>query len=205
MKLFRIVALASAMFAGPALAADEFDLTIDGETITLEAGQEKTATLKDGRSTTLKLERKKTQTFEHPAFSFQHPGQFTVASKEIERGITQHIIVSATGTMVLVQVYDSIDPSMLVALMTKEVTDEDVAGGAVKDTQPHRVTLNNAVELAGERSILKAASDEIIVDVLARAVGRGGVLVVTRHDIYTSPEDKPMLDQFWSTLAVKGQ
>jgi hypothetical protein len=187
----------------PAHAADEFDLTIDGQKLDITAGEEQSITLKDGRVITLRLDRKQVITFEQPTFSFRHPGAYAVTSKEIEPGIVQSLLVTATGTMVLVQTYDDIDPSNLVKLMTREITDEDVAAGAQIETKPHNVKLENGAELQGERSQLKANRDDVTVDVVARPVKKGGVLVVTRHDTYTSPEDKALLDQFWSSLAVK--
>jgi hypothetical protein len=202
MKLFWVLLMCVLGGVAQAHAADEFDLTVDGETLNIIAGEDKVVTLKDGRAITLRVARKQNLTYEQPLFSFQHPGQLSVTSKEISSGIMQHLLVTATGTMILLQVYDDIEPNFMIKLITREMTEDDVATGATIETQPHAVKLVNGVELVGERSLLKGIDDDLTVDVVGFGIKRGGVLVVTRYDSATSPEDKPLLEQFWSTLAV---
>ena len=58
----------------------------------------------------------------------------------------QHMIATATGTVLILQTYDDIDTTGLITLMTGKMTDDDVAAGATRDTKPHTRRLPDGKE-----------------------------------------------------------
>jgi hypothetical protein len=197
-----VIAFLSISAATIALADAEFSLTIDGEMHDATLGTEQTITLKNGQKLTFKLERKATVTFKAMGFAFAHPGYLTVASKEIENGVFQYFLTSATGTIVLVQTYNDLDATALVDLMMGQITNDDVAAGAIRDIQLSTRTLADQTVVSGKTATVKAPGDDVFVEVLAKKQGRGGVILLTRIDRATAPEDQTLIDQFWSTLQL---
>ena len=113
-----------------AVAGADYTLTLDGKNHDIELGTEQTIIQPDGTKLQLKLEKKAFVTFTVSGVSFEHPGNLTVASQEIDPGIMQHLLATATGSLILVQTYDDLDATSLVDLMTGKMTDDDVAAGA---------------------------------------------------------------------------
>ena len=186
----------------PALAGADHTITIEGTTIDMPIGEDVTTTLKDGRTVTLRLALKPLLSYQAKGAAFQHPSGLTVSAKKIDGGITQHMVATATGTMLILQTYDDIDTTTLIDLMTCKMTDDDVSAGAARETKPNTRHLQDGTEIAGSRTTLKATSDDVVVEVLAKRQGKGGVLLITRHDLFSSPEDAGLIETFWATLKL---
>jgi hypothetical protein len=186
----------------PAMAGADHTLTIDGTTLDLPIGEDVTTTLKDGRTVTLRLALKPVLSYQAKGVAFQYPSGLSVSARKIDGGITQHMIATATGTMLILQTYDDINTATLIDLMTGKMTDDDVSAGATRDTKPHIRRLQDGTEIAGTRTTLKATSDNVVGEVLAKRQGRGGALLITRHDLFSSPEDGGLIETFWSSLKL---
>jgi hypothetical protein len=183
--------------------AGNYTLTVNGKSVELDIGTEQKLKLPDGRELTLKLDRKAANTFTDNGLSFQYPSQFNVATSKVSPGIYQHLMATALGTVILVQTYPDMDATTLIDFMTGKMTDDDVASGSVRDTKPHSRTLADGTVLTGTRSTLKRDNDDGVVEVLGARKGRGGVMLITRTDHYTAPDDGVIIEQFWSTLKIK--
>ena len=185
-----------------AVAEADHTLSIDGTVIDLPMNEDVVATLKDGRSVTLRLALKPLLSYTAKGVRFQYPSGMSVSSREIDPGITQHMVATATGTLLILQTYDDIDTTTLVDLMTGKMTDDDVAAGATRDTQPHSRRLADGTDITGTLTHLKATRDDVLVEVLAKRQGKGGALLITRHDRLSSPEDNKLIDIFWRSVQL---
>jgi hypothetical protein len=195
-----LLSLAGSNFAW---AEGNYTLTINDTTLELDLGTEQKLKLPNGQELTLKLNRKSTSTFTGIGMSFEYPGTLSVATSEIDKTIMQHLVVSARGTLILVQTYGDIDATQLIDLMTGKMTDDDVSAGDKRQTTPHSRTLADGTVLNGTRSTLKGPGDDGVIEVLAAKQGRGGVMVITRIDYDTAPDEKSIIERFWSTLALQ--
>jgi hypothetical protein len=187
----------------PAWADGNYKLTINGATIELDLDSEQNLTLPNGPKLTLKLERKATNIFTAEGVSFEHPGALNVATSEISKTITQHLMASALGSLVIVQTYADLDATQLVDLMTGKMTESDVAGGATIDTKPLSRTLGDGRVIKGTRSILKSVGGEAIVEVMAIKQGQGGRMMITRIDPGVAPDEGTIIERFWQTLVLQ--
>jgi hypothetical protein len=192
-----------ALFSIPAWADGNYKLTVNGTTIELDLDSEQNLTLPNGPQLTLKLERKATNIFTAKGVSFEHPGSLNVATSEISKNITQHLMASALGSLIIVQTYADLDASQLVELMTGKMTENDVAGGATIDTKPFTRTLADGRLVKGTRTTLKAVGSEAIVEVLAIKQGQGGRMMITRIDPGIAPDESTIIERFWQTLVLQ--
>jgi hypothetical protein len=192
-----------ALLSIPAWADGNYKLTVNGTTIELDLDSEQNLTLPNGPQLTLKLERKATNIFTAKGVSFEHPGSLNVATSEISKNITQHLMASALGSLIIVQNYVDIDASQLVELMTGKMTENDVAGGATIDTKPFTRTLADGRLVKGTRSTFKSVGSESIVEVLAIKQGQGGRMMITRIDPGIAPDEGAIIERFWQTLVLK--
>lgn len=188
-----------------AAAAEElkaFRLTIGGQTIEINPGE--TAELElPGGTTEVTLDRNEFATHTGELFSFNYPSNLTVARSEIAKDITQHLVASALGTLVIVQEYRSIDPSSLDELMLNELTKESVQAGATMTREAATRMLADGRKLSGLRATVTAKSDVSDYEVLAFGTPDEGVLAVTRIDRENIAAEQSILDTFWQSFALK--
>jgi hypothetical protein len=183
--------------------AENYTIVIDGRAYPIDLDKTITANSKSGTKIEVTLKQNQYSLFAKDQVSYEYPSRLSVTSSQIEDGITQHLMVSAVGTLVLVQMYDDTKPSSLTELMMTELTDEDIAAGAVFEKAPHQRTLADGTVMTGLRGTLKAPKDEVTIEVLTLDVGQGGIIAITRHDTFTAPEEQEIIDRFWSTLKAK--
>ena len=186
-----------------AAQAGNYNLTINGTTFELDLGTEEKLKLPNGQELVLQLDRKTTSVFAANGASFEHPSEFNVATSRISPGIHQHLLATALGTLILVQTYADMDATTLVDLMTGKMTDDDAASGYTRETKPHSRTLADGSILTGTRTTLKRVNDDAVVEVLGARIGRGGVMLITRTDRNTAPDEGTIIERFWDTLKLQ--
>lgn len=199
-----VLALLLAGLASAAQAEDlkAFRLTIGGQTVEIDAGETVDVDLPGGR-TRVTLQRSEFATHGGGLFSFNYPSNLAVARSEIDRDITQHLMASALGTLVIVQEYTSIDPSSLDELMLNELTKEAVQAGATMRKEETSRTLADGNILSGLKATVTARNDIVEYEVLALGSPDQGVLAVTSIDRDNVAAERQILDTFWRSLALK--
>jgi hypothetical protein len=198
--LFFVTAL-----TGPAAAEDprkSFALTIDGKTYEINEGEQLTITTADGKQLPVSLRRNDVVTFVADGLSFDHPGALSVAHNKISDAVDQYLMVTASGTYLILQSYDDTRPSTLTSYMLNEITDEDLAAGAKLVSEPGTIRLSDGTTVSGKKAKLTATDDDITLNVMAHDKGRGGYLFITSHDRITAPEEASIVELFWLTLKV---
>ena len=105
-----------------AQSADKtFSLIVNGKSVGIDAGETVTVTMPGGESVTLKLERNPEVTFKGNGFSFRHSSDYQVSNSAPADDVSQHVIVSGLGTLVLVQAYKGTDPTSLTEFMLNRI------------------------------------------------------------------------------------
>lgn len=189
-------------FAQNGINAD-YVLTLDGVDYPLALGSETKIKLKSGAEIPVSLKKNEFGKFATGDLSFEFPGQYTVASTAIDVGITQHIIVTALGTVMLVQNYEDGLPAGLLDLMYAQMVEEPKAMGLdIEKTDIERSIANNKT-LEGVRAQYRGAGDNVTIDITTASSGPTGYLILTMNDQSTSPEEAQMIEQFWKSVTLK--
>jgi hypothetical protein len=200
---FVLATFALALACSGVATAQDFTLEVDGQRIDLQLGVEKRITLRGGQDVRLKLGRSAVSRFAGKGFAFRHPGELSVAQRDLGDGIVQYFLSSATGTLVIVQTYADVDPATMVDTMLDTMTDEDIAAGAKFESKPHEQKLASGKLVKGKRGRLLAKDDDVTLDVMAWPKGAGGILMITMHDRITSPDEAAIIEQFWTSLQLE--
>ncbi|TRC79439.1 hypothetical protein FJV80_23640 [Mesorhizobium sp. WSM4310] len=194
-----------ALCAGPAGAEDlkAFKLTIDGVAVDIDPGESRTITLPGGKQSKVTLERNDFATFSGDSFSFVHPSGISVTKTDLGETITQYLMASALGTIVVVQEYGKMNPVSLNQLMLQEMTRESVQTGATLTQQPTTRKLADGKELTGIRAEVKTRTDTAYFEIVGYGLADQGLLFVTRVGSEDLATEQPLIDKFWESLKVK--
>ncbi len=194
-----------ALCAGPAAAEDlkAFKLTIDGVTVDIDPGESADITLPGGKQSKVTLERNDFATFSGDSFSFVHPSSISVTKTDLGENITQYLMASALGTIVVVQEYGKMNPVSLNQLMLQEMTRESAQAGAEVTQQPTTRKLADGKELTGIRAEVKTRTDTAYFEIVGYGLADQGLLFITRVGSEDLGTEQPLIDKFWERLKLK--
>jgi len=199
-------ALATIMLcAGSARAEDPkaFRLTIDGVAVDIDPGDDVNVTLPGGKTSKVRLDRNDFATFSGGTFSFIHPSTISVTKNTLGDGVTQYLMASALGTIVVVQEYKKMNPVSLNQLMLQEMTKESVQAGGTLTQEPTTRKLPDGKELTGVRATVKTRTDRADFEIVGFGLPDQGLLIITRIGDQDVATEQPLIDKFWETLKVK--
>lgn len=199
------LAVAAAMLCTELAAADlkAYKLTVGDQTVEINPGETVELTLPGGGKTQATLTRNEFATYAGGLFSFVHPTGLTVARSDLDKDITQFLVASALGTLVIVQEYRSINPTSLYELMLQELTKESVQAGGTLTRESAERTLADGRKLSGIKAIVAGKSDTSDYEIFGFGTPDQGVLAVTRIDRENAATEGQVLDKFWQSLQLK--
>lgn len=194
-------AFANGVFAGEEYK--NYEITIDEKAYDLNLNEEIQVMDKSGKTVNIVLRKKPYIEYSDQIVSFQHKSELSVSSQDLGSGIKQLMFVTATGTVIMIQEYSNMNPSMLVPMMLKEITKEQVDYG-YKMTQD-KVTrkLNSGIILKGMKATLKYKGEERYWEILSYGKRDIGILVITQIDKEYIKTEKEIHSHFWNTLKLK--
>jgi hypothetical protein len=194
-----------ALCAGPAGAEDlkAFKLTIDGVAVDIDPGESTTVTLPGGKQSKVTLERNDFATFSGSSFSFVHPGNFSVTKTDLGENITQYLMASALGTIIVAQKYGKMNPVSLNQLMLQEMTKESVQAGAELTQQQTTRKLADGKTLTGIRAEVKTRTDTAHFEIVGYGLADQGLLFITRVAGEDAATEQSLIDKFWESLRLK--
>lgn len=199
------VIFAMLVFTSPGLAQDSkhYEIVINGETYELNLGDNFDVTSTCGDIMNVKLQKKPYVLFSDSYITFQYNSTLSPSITKIEEGLVQIMLNTATGTAVMVQEYSGLDPAMLVPLMLKELTKEQVEYGynIVQTDVEH--TLASGKMLTGIRATMSYMDQESYYEVLSISERDTGIIVVTMIDKSFMNEKADIIDRFWDTMNVQ--
>jgi hypothetical protein len=205
MHRFFIAAAVLMTFAPPAQAQQRknYEISVNGKSHDIGLNEKTEIKTKEGTKLTVILTRKEFAVFADKFVSFEHRGDMGVSSQDLGSGITQLMSATATGTLMMIQEYQTLDPTGLVSMLMNELTKEAVQYGHQKVEKPIEHTLASGVVLKGVQATLTYKGDESYWEVLAYATKDTGVIVATHIDKEFLNKEKSVLERFWRTLNVK--
>lgn len=200
-----ILLAAAFLLAGTGFSLAEtksFTLTIGDQAVEMDAGESVEVTLPGGDKTTVKLERNPFSRYVGKSFSFDHPSGLAVASSKLADGIEQYLMATAVGTLVIIQDYQTLDPTTLDQMMLQQMTMDGVRAGAKVEQQPTARKLADGTELKGIVATENGAKETIRYEIVGRGKGDEGVLIITRVDDANAKADDGVIGRFWDTLKI---
>jgi hypothetical protein len=184
-------------------AGADYILVIDGTEQELSLNSQAKIKLKSGQEIAVMLKRREFGRFTTGDLSFEYPGTLTVATSPIDDDTTQHLVATATGTIMLVQNHKkAFTTALLEDVYSRMVEEPKALGYTIERTELRRTIANNQV-LEGVRAHYKGGDDDVTIDITMTQVGPGSFLVLTMHDKYTTPEEGEMVERFWKSLTLK--
>jgi hypothetical protein len=181
----------------------DYVLTIDGVDYQLALDEGRKVKLKTGEDVSVLLKKQAFGKFSVGELSFEFPGTLSVASTKVDDDITQHIVISGSGTMMLVQHYTDGVPATLLDLMFDKMVEEPKALGLKIERTPLSRSISNGERLEGTRAHYRGGDDNVTIDIAIKQTAKGGYMVMTMHDDDTSPDEKPMIERFWQSLKLQ--
>ena len=205
-KIFAVTLFTVWTVAGVSFAGDEYknyEVTIDGKTYDLNLNEKIQLKDKTGKTATVVLRKKPYAEYTDQLVSFQHDSELSVSSQDLGDGIKQLMSASATGTLIMIQEYSTMDPSMLVPMMLNELTKKSVDYGYAMTQEKVTRKLKSGVILKGLKATLKYKGDESCWEVLSYGKKDSGILVMTQIDKEFIKTDEVIHSHFWNTLRLK--
>ncbi len=192
---------ASGVFAGEEYK--NYEIAIDEKTYDLNINEKIEVVDNSGDKVTVILRKKPYTQYSDQMISFRHKSELSVSSQDLDNDITQIMTATAFGTLIIVQEYSNMDPTMLLSMMLKEVTKESVEYGYKMTQENVTHKLKSGIILTGLKAILKYKGAECYWEVLAYGKKDIGVLIVTQIDREFIKTDKEILSHFWDSLKLK--
>lgn len=156
-----------------------------------------------GETFHFRVNKKAVMTYKNKHISFQHKSDLAISSTDLGNGIRQTMTNSAVGTLVLIQEYNTMNPTTLVNLMLQELTKEQINYGYKMHKETYSKALKDGTELGGKRAILKYNDEEEYWTVLAYGRKDRGFLVITKIDKENLDTEKNIIDLMWETLQIE--
>ena len=179
-----------------------YEIIIDGKSYDLNLDEKIQIEYPGGKTATAVLRKKPYTEYSDQFVTFQHKSELGVSSQDLGNGITQLMSTTATGTIVMIQEYSSMNPTMLIGLMIQELTKESIDYG-YKMTQEQVIRkLSSGLILKGTKATLRLKNEEIRLEVLSHGKKDTGILVITQIDKEFAETDLPFHQHFWKTLMV---
>jgi hypothetical protein len=180
-----------------------YEVTINGKTYGLNLDEAIQIKDEEGNEIEILLRKKPYTEYSDQFVSFQLRSELNVSAQDLGNGITQLMSATATGTLIMIQEYSDMNPSMLVPMMLKELTKESVEYGHKMTQEKITRKLKSGATLKGLKAILRYKGEETSWEVLGYGKKDTGILVITQIDKEFFQTDKKLHERFWNTLDLK--
>jgi hypothetical protein len=186
-----------------AVCQEDFVIRLNDTTINVALDQPYTIHVK-GTKLKFTISSKDTLTYNNSFYSFQYPKAFKVSSTKIEEGISQVSILTAEGSGMIIQKYESINPTSLNEMMITELTKESISYGFEPKRSTYKRKLKSGQEINVTKSVLRYKEDVNIYEVVSIGKKDAGLMIITmRMDENSNTEGQKLIDLMWQSLRLK--
>ena len=181
----------------------DFVLTINGESHEIALDDINEFKI-NGKNLSISVREKDTLVFNDAFYSFKHLKNYSVSKTIMDEGIEQIMIMTASGSGVLIQKYESFDPTMLQEMMLNEVTKESVNYGYTMERKDYDKTLNSGQELKVLKAALEYKGELETYEITAFGGKDEGILIMTMNmNDEIDPEGAEMINLMCDSLHIK--
>jgi len=183
-----------------AFCQEDFIITLNGTPYPIALDKNYNFSVK-GQNVDVKIVQKDTLLYSDQLFSFQYPKGFKVSNTKLDAGIEQVSILTAEGSGLLVQRYETMNPSMLNELMLSEMTKESISYGYVATKSTFKKVLRSGEEIDVTKAILRYKDEVNIYEIASIGKKDAGILIVTiRMDENDDTQGKKLIDLMWKSI-----
>jgi hypothetical protein len=200
MKKFISLVAGLALIPGMVMA-NNYTITINDTKYDFALGEQKQLRV-GNQDLSVKLEQKETVEFKQQSYSFKHSSKYTPSTTTLEEGIIQTAMMTPLGTVVIVQEYQTLNPSALVNLMVNEVTKEERQYGYKIEASPTSITLSDGTVLKGKVVTSKYSGTDIKRYILTHGARDSGLLVMTQIDYTVAGDEEQVIKTFFDSLVI---
>ncbi len=197
-----VLSLFFLMFYSGNLFATNYYLKINDKNYDIDIGKKIEIDLKGDDSLVISLHKKEFVEYSTDNFRFEHQGDLSPSKTNLGNGITQYMLASPLGTLVLIQEYSTLDPSGLVDLMLRELTKEEVKYGYEIKAIELTKNLKGGKILKGKSSVSTYKDTINKRQVLTYGAQDSGLLIVTQYDEGSFPDEVKIIELFWKTFNI---
>lgn len=186
-----------------AQSAKNYIIEIDGDTVHVSLDELINFKSKNGQAHKVKVSRKEFLTFSNESITFNYPSQFSVSSTKVDEDVEQILLMTATGNGLMIQVYGTVNPELMVDLMLNEVTQDDVSAGYKQTITEAQKIISDGTILKGKKAVLTLDSDTEEFVCLATGKRKKGIMVMEIRNYIEDADAAKMFSVFWKTLGIK--
>ena len=181
--------------------AQDYVLTVNGSSQQLDLNEETQIVLSDGMTLNVILTQQEFLSFESDSFRFKHHNAYKPSRTDLGDGILQTMFATPTGTGILVQEYDSMNPSGLIDLMLHELSKEEIEYGYSYEERPIKRKAGG-MTFIGKEAVTSYKGDEWTRQALSAGTKDQGLLVITFIEKSNYVKESDVIDKMWETLEV---
>jgi hypothetical protein len=199
-KIFFIITIICALNAK---GQQDYTLQINDSSFDVSLDKEYSTFIND-KKVTFKLKQKDILTHSNNLYIFQHSKDVKISKKEIDAGIEQISILTAEGSGLLIQQYQTMNPTLLNELMLKEMTKESINYGFKETKSTYKKVLKSGQIIDITKSVLKYKDEVNIYEIASIGKKDEGILIVTiRLDEDKNTQGQSIIDLMWESLIIK--
>jgi len=158
----------------------------------------------DGKTIQISVKEKDTLIYSDPFYTFKYSKKHKVSKTEIDLGIEQIMLMTAGGSGIIVQKYDSFNPTMMQEIMLNEVTKESVSYGYSLERKDYEITLKSGEKIEILKAELEYKGEIEVYEISAVGKKDEGVLLMTMNlGGDGDNEGEEMINLLWSTLHIE--
>jgi len=156
-----------------------------------------------GKKIDFKITQKDTLTYTGSFYSFLYPKGFKISNSVIDDGIEQISIITAEGSGLIIQKYESINPTTLNELMLAEVTKESISYGYEEKRSDYKKVLKSGQEIVVTKSVLRYKDEVNSYEIASIGKKDSGIMIVTmRMDEDDNTQGQKIIDLMWKSIKV---
>ncbi|RYY49094.1 MAG: hypothetical protein EOO06_08185 [Chitinophagaceae bacterium] len=198
-KLFVLLALG---ISSGAVAQEDYELRL-GDSLVNIALDKPYNLVVNGKQVQLNLKMKDTLTYKQTFLSFKYPKEFKISSSMIDPEVAQLTIVSSEGTGIIIQKYESMNPTTLNELVLTELTKESINYGYVAKKSTYKKKLASGQEVEVTRSVLTYKDEVNIYEVASVGKKDAGLIMVTmKMDDEKNSAGQRVIDLMWRSIRM---
>ena len=158
----------------------------------------------NGNKLKFSLKLKDTLTYTNTFYIFLYPKAFKVSNTTIDVGIDQASILTAEGSGILIQKYETLNPTSLNEIMLQELTKESISYGFESKRSTYKRKLKSGQEIEVTKAVLSYKDEVNVYEVASIGKKDAGLVIVTmKMDEQTATQGQKVIDLMWQSLTVK--
>jgi hypothetical protein len=183
-------------------AVEDYTLEINGQVYDIGLDKVKKVVLPGGTELKIKLTLKDYINFESQIFSFSHINAYRPNKTDLGNGVYQTVIMTSLGTGIIIQEYSTMDPSTLIDMMLKELTEEEMEYRYTYEEKEIAKMVGNK-KLKGKEAVTTYKDAKWTKCVYSFGKKDTGILIITFIERENFEAEKKTINDFWKSLEIK--